>query len=747
MSKHRTFSILSIISALFLTSYALGGDNIDSKVNDLILKMTLEEKIGQLSQYSGNNVTGTIIAHDDDFNLIKESKVGSFLNVTGYESTLALQKAAVEQSRLGIPLLFGLDVIHGYTTIFPVPIAQACTWDLDIIEQAQRIAADEASSAGVNWVFSPMVNISRDPRWGRTVEGFGEDTLLTRLMGVAFIKGFQGNNLAEKDTVLACIKHYVAYGRVEAGREYWTVHVSNRELWDVYMPAYKDAVDAGVGSIMPAFTGVDAVPMTANEELITNILKKKWGFNGIVVSDWNAIDELINHGVAADKAEAGELAVNAGVTMDMVSGIYNSKLAELVKSGNITESQIDELTKEVLRKKFELGLFDNPYLYNDLSREKETVYSKENREFSRKVAQKSIVLLKNENNILPLNKNIKKIAVIGPLAADKENPLGPWSAKSIPNSAVSVLEGIKHAVSPNTEVYFANGCTITGQDKTGFEDAINTAKKADIVIAVMGEEANMSGEAASRAYIDIPGVQQELLEELYNTGTPIILVLMNGRPLTINWPKEHIPAILETWFLGSEAGNAIADVVFGDYNPSGKLTMTFPYAVGQIPIYYNTKESGRPQTDPTSNEKYVSRYIDIPNAPLYPFGYGLSYADFEYSPVRMDKVSYSEGEDIEASVEITNTGDYEGVETIQVYTHQTVSSVTVPIKLLRAFKQVTIKPGETKKVNFKFSSNDLKIYNKEMNLVLEPGKFEIFIGADSTTENKTLFEITQHTSN
>ncbi len=747
MSKHRTFSILSIISALFLTSYALGVDNIDSKVNDLISKMTLEEKIGQLSQYSGNNVTGTIIAHDDDFNLIKESKVGSFLNVTGYESTLALQKAAVEQSRLGIPLLFGLDVIHGYTTIFPVPIAQACTWNLEIIEQSQRIAADEASSAGVNWVFSPMVNISRDPRWGRTVEGFGEDTLLTRLMGVAFIKGFQGNNLAEKDTVLACIKHYVAYGRVEAGREYWTVHVSNRELWDVYMPAYKDAVDAGVGSIMPAFTGVDAVPMTANKELITNVLKKKWGFNGIVVSDWNAIDELINHGVAGDKAEAGELAVNAGVTMDMVSGVYNSKLAELVKSGKISESQIDELTKEVLRKKFELGLFDNPYLYNDLLREKETVYSKENREFSRKVAQKSIVLLKNENNILPLNKNIKKIAVIGPLADDKENPLGPWNAKSIPNSAVSVLEGIKHAVSPNTEVYFANGCTITGEDKTGFEDAINTAKKADIVIAVMGEEANMSGEAASRAYIDIPGVQQELLEELYNTGTPIILVLMNGRPLTINWPKEHIPAILETWFLGSEAGNAIADVVFGDYNPSGKLTMTFPYAVGQIPIYYNTKQSGRPQTDPTSNEKYVSRYIDIPNAPLYPFGYGLSYADFEYSPIQIDKVSYTEGEDIEASVEITNTGDYEGVETIQLYTHQTVSSVTVPVKLLRAFKQVTIKPGETQKVNFKFSSNDLKIYNKEMNLVLEPGKFEIFIGGDSTTENKTLFEITQHTSN
>jgi len=747
MPKKTTLSILSAISVLFLTSHGLSIDSVDKRVDSLLSKMTLEEKIGQLSQYSGNNVTGTIVAHDDDFNLIKESKVGSFLNVTGYESTLALQKAAVEQSRLGIPLLFGLDVIHGYTTIFPVPLAQACTWDLDMIEKSQKIAADEASSAGVNWVFSPMVNISRDPRWGRTVEGFGEDTLLTRLMGVAFIKGFQGNDLAAKDTVLACIKHYVAYGRVEAGREYWTVHVSNRELWDVYMPAYKDAVDAGIASIMPSFTGVDAMPMTANEELIKNVLKKKWGFNGIVVSDWNAVDELINHGVAGNKSEACTLAVNAGVTMDMVSGVYNSKLAELVKSGKISESQIDELTKEVLRKKFELGLFDNPYLYNDLSREKSTVYSKENRDYSRKVAQKSIVLLKNETNILPLNKEIKKIAVIGPLAADKGNPLGPWSARSIHNSAVSVLEGIKNAVSSNTEVYFANGCSITGEDKTGFEDAINTAKKADIVIAVMGEEANMSGEAASRAYIDIPGVQQELLEELYDTGTPIILVLMNGRPLTINWPKEHIPAILETWFLGSEAGNAIADVIFGDYNPSGKLTMTFPYAVGQIPIYYNTKQSGRPQTDPTSNEKYVSRYIDIPNAPLYPFGYGLSYTNFEYSPIQMNKVSYAAGEEIEGSVEITNTGYYEGIETVQVYTHQIVSSVTVPVKVLRAFKQVTLKPGETQKIDLKFSSNDLKIYNKEMNLVLEPGKFEILIGGDSTTENKTLFEIVQGSPN
>ncbi|HJO94318.1 MAG TPA: glycoside hydrolase family 3 N-terminal domain-containing protein [Victivallales bacterium] len=737
------FILLSLLLPFTLLSENKGAvmNKYDSKIKALMKKMTLNEKVGQLAQYSGKNVTGTSVAHKADLELIREGKVGSFLNITGYANTMKLQETAVKESRLGIPLLFGLDVIHGYKTIFPVPLAQSCTWDINMLTKAQKIAADEASASGVNWVFSPMVNVSRDPRWGRVVEGFGEDTYLTTLMAVAFIKGFHGESLSEKNTVLSCIKHYVAYALVQAGREYWTVDVSNRTLWETYMPSYKAAVDAGVGSIMPSFTGVDSIPMTANKYLINDILKDKWGFNGIVVSDWNAIDELINHGVAGNKYQAGKLAIDAGVTMDMVSGIYNEEIPKLLKDKKISVEQLDKLVYEVLSKKFELGLFDNPYLYNDKTREKATVYSEINRQYSRKVAQKSIVLLKNTNNILPLKKNISNIAVIGPLAADKGNPLGPWSAKGMHNSAVSVLEGIKNAVSSNTNVYYAKGCNIKGDDKTMIEDAVNTAKRADIVIAVVGEEAVMSGEAASRAFIDLPGVQKELLQKLYDTGIPVIAVLMNGRPLTINWTKEYIPAILETWFLGSEAGNAIADVIFGDYNPSGKLTMTFPYAVGQIPIYYNTKRSGRPETLKTKHDKYVSKYIDIPNAPLYHFGYGLSYTTFEYSEISLSKNKIKSNESINATVEITNTGKFAGTETVQLYTHDEVASVTVPVKEMKGFKQIYLKPGETQKVTFTIMPDDLKIYNYKMEKVLEPGYFDVFIGGSSATKNRNNFEI------
>jgi beta-glucosidase len=743
MFKRLTLTLLSLLLPfiLFAKNDGISMSKYDVQIKTLLKKMTLEEKIGQLSQYSGSNVTGTSVAHKADLELIKDGKVGSFLNITGYENTKKLQKTAVKESRLGIPLLFGLDVIHGYKTIFPVPLAQSCTWDIDMLIKAQKIAADEASASGINWVFSPMVNVSRDPRWGRVVEGFGEDTYLTTLMAVAYVKGFQGESLAEKNTVLSCIKHYVAYALVQAGREYWTVDVSNRTLWETYMPAYKAAVDAGVGSIMPSFTGVDSIPMTANKYLINDILKDKWGFNGIVVSDWNAVDELINHGVAGNQYQAGKLAIDAGVSMDMVSGIYNKELPRLVKDKKISIKQIDKLVYEILLKKFELGLFESPYLYNDKEREKESVYTQINREYSRKVAQKSIVLLKNNNNILPLKKDIKNIAVIGPLAADKGNPLGPWSAKGMHNSAVSVLEGIKNAVASNTNILYAKGCNIKGNDKTMFEDAVNTAKRSDIVIAVVGEEAVMSGEAASRAFIDLPGVQKELLQKLYNTGVPIIVVLMNGRPLTINWTKQYIPAILETWFLGSEAGNAIADVIFGDYNPSGKLTMTFPYAVGQIPIYYNSKRSGRPEIPPTVHDKYVSKYIDIPNAPLYHFGYGLSYTTFKYSEVFLSKNKIKPDELVKATVEVTNTGKIAGLETVQLYIHDEVASVTVPEKELRGFKQIFLKPGETQKVTFTIRPEDLKIYNYKMEKILEPGYFDVFIGDSSATMNRNNFEV------
>ncbi len=717
------------------------NDKIESKVKQLLSKMTLEEKIGQLVQYSGMELTGPQGEKIDAASLVRQGKVGSFLNITGVKNTKEIQKIAIEESRLKIPLLFGLDVIHGYKTIFPVPLATASSWDLEMLEKIEQIAADEATASGVTWAFSPMVNVARDPRWGRVVEGYGEDTFLTTKMGLAVVKGLQGKSLSDKKTILACIKHYVAYGLVQAGREYWTVSVSDRELWTIYMPAYKAAVDAGVGSIMPAFTSIDSVPMTANKKLVYDILRNKWNFKGIAVSDWNAVLELIPHGVAKDSYQCAELAMDASVDVDMVSGSYANEIPKLIKDKKITMQQIDDAVSRVLRKKFELGLFSNPYLYNDLEREEETVLSKSNLNEARKAAQKSIVLLKNRNNLLPLSKDIKRIAVIGPLADDKTNPLGPWIAKGVKKSAVSVLQGINKIVSRDTEVLYARGSNIDDNNKSMFKAAVNTASRSDIIIAVVGESADMSGEAASRADINLPGVQKDLLKALYNTGIPVIAVLMNGRPLTINWSKTYIPAILETWFLGSEAGNAIADVIFGDYNPSGKLPITFPYCVGQIPIYYNYKQSGRPETLENAKLKYESKYIDIPNTPLFPFGHGLSYTSFKYSEIKLSKNKIKSDESLTVTIELTNTGKVKGVETVQLYIHDRVATVTHPVKELKGFKQVSLEPGKTKKVSFNLNPSDLELYNQKMEKVIEPGMFDVYIGTNSVDVKKTSFEV------
>lgn len=731
----------SIVLLLFLSVaiYAQKKSYVE-RADSVLALMTLEEKVGQLVQYSGDWATGASTgrpaASSDE--LIRQGKIGSFLNITGAARTKKLQKIAVEESRLKIPLIFGLDVIHGYTSTFPIPLAEASSWNPTLVEKSARMQAIEASSAGIHWTFNPMVDIARDPRWGRIMEGSGEDPYLGSIMAAARVRGYQGNVLSANNTILACVKHYAGYGGAEGGRDYNTVDLSERNFRDFYLPPYKAAVEAGAGSLMASFNEIGGIPSSASQFLMTKILRDEWKSDAFVVSDWNSIGELIPHGVAKDLKHAAELGIKATVDMDMEANAYYYHLADLVKEGKVDIKFVDDAVRRVLIAKFKLGLFDDPYKYCDEEREKKTLVSKEIVDATKEVALESIVLLKNEKNLLPLSKKLKSIAVIGQLAKSKDDPLGGWSGMSDSNRVTSILEGLQNKVGKEIKINYAEGAKFKGNDKSGFKEAIQTAKKSDVVIAVVGEGRYMNGEAASRATLNIPGVQEDLLKELKKTGKPIVVILMNGRPLTIPWVQENINSILEIWSPGIKAGDAVADILFGDFNPSGKLPVTFPRYVGQVPIYYNHKNTGRPYNP---NDHYTSYYMDLENTPLYPFGFGLSYTTFEYSDIKLDKTEIKKDESLKVSVEVKNTGSREGQEVVQLYIRDLVGSVTRPVKELKDFTKINLKPGETKKVEFTITPDKLKFYDINMNYVVEPGDFKVFVGTNSVDVKEASFKV------
>lgn len=709
---------------------------IEQKVDSLLELMTIEEKVGQLTLYTSDmDQTGAYLrpTYMED---VRAGKVGAIFNAYGAEYTRSLQEIAVNETRLGIPLLFGYDVIHGHRTIFPVPLGEAASWNIDLIEEAARVAAREAAAEGLHWTFAPMADVTRDPRWGRIVEGSGEDSYLGALIAAARVRGFQGQNLADVTTIAACVKHFAAYGAAKAGRDYHTVDMSDRELREVYLPPYKAALDAGAVTVMTSFNTLNGIPATANKYLFTDILRNEWGFNGFVVTDYTAIMELLYHGVAKDPAQASELALKAGVDMSMQDGFFQQNLPALVEQGKISMEELDNAVKNVLRVKFQLGLFDDPFRYSDPEREQQEIMKPENIEIAHQMAREAIVLLKNEGQILPLGKTVKNIAVIGPMGDNQRDLIGSWSAAGDWTKSVTLLEGLRKKF-PNANIVFAKGTDINSNDTSGFAKAVSVARKADVVILALGEAYYMSGEAASRADIGLPGVQEELAKEIKKTGKPMVAVLMNGRPLTINWLQKHANAILETWFLGTTAGDAIADVLAGDYNPSGKLPVTFPYHVGQIPIHYNMKNTGRPFD---ANNKYTSKYLDVPNEPLYVFGYGLSYTTFDYSPIRLTDNTMRSGETITLSVDVTNTGEYDGEEVVQLYIRDLVASVSRPVKELKGFQKIHLKAGESKTVKFEIDEQMLSFYRKDMSYGAEPGTFQVFVGGNSRDTQTAEFE-------
>lgn len=707
-------------------------------------QMTLDDKVGQMVQYTydGGDVTGSAI----DKNYIKYTKegmMGSVFNATTTDITKQLQKIAVEETRLGIPLIFGYDVIHGYETIFPIPLGEASSWDLKAIQRSAEIAAAETSAGGVHWTFAPMVDIGFDPRWGRISEGAGEDTYLGSKIGAARVKGFQGNSLYDLNTVLACTKHFAGYALAQAGRDYNSVEISDRFLRDYVLPPFKATIDAGVGSFMTSFNEIGGVPSTASKYLYDQILRKEWNYNGFVVTDYTAIQELIPHGIAKDLEEATLKSVEAGIEMDMMSGAFLNHLSKLVKEGKVKEDIIDTAVRRILEAKYDLGLFEDPYRYSNAKREKQTVMKKEFLDEARDIARKSMVLLKNDQQVLPL-KESQKVAVIGPLVKDEKNIIGNWAARGDRNGkAWSVWEGLNDVLGKNAKITYAQGTDINSTSTNGFQEAINIAKNSDVIVAVMGENENQTGEATSQTNIDLPGNQKELLKELKKLGKPIVLVLMSGRPMTISWENDNMDAILYAWYPGTMGGLAITDVLYGKYNPSAKTPMTFPRSVGQIPIHYNQKNTGRPylgESDP--EQKYKSRYTDSPNSPLFPFGYGLSYTTFDYINLKLNKSTMKNGKDeIKVSVNVKNTGNYDGEEVVQLYVRDLVGSVTRPVRELKGFDKVMIKKGETKTVTFTLTPEDLKFHDINMNFVAEPGDFDIYVGTDSNASLKTSFTL------
>ncbi|MEI8047490.1 MAG: beta-glucosidase BglX [Bacteroidota bacterium] len=727
-------------------------------VDGLMKKMTLDEKIGQLNLPASGDFTTGSIASSNIGNKIKEGKVGGVLNIRSVEKIRETQRVAVEESRLKIPLIFGLDVIHGYKTIFPIPLALSCTWDMDLIEQSARIAAQEASADGLNWTFSPMVDISRDPRWGRVAEGAGEDPWLGSRVGEAMVKGYQGEDLKNNNTIMACVKHFALYGAIEAGRDYNTVDMSLVRMYNEYLPPYLAAFKAGAGSAMSSFNEINGIPATANKWLMTDLLRKQWGFKGFVVTDYTAILEMIEHGVGKNLKDVTLLAQNAGIDMDMVSEGFLLHSKELLKEGKVSQKTIDDACRRILEAKYKLGLFDDPYRYTSDYRAKNEMLTPENRKAARIIAENSIVLLKNDNRLLPLDPS-KTIALIGPLANNQREMIGTWSAAGDLTNAVSVLSGIKSLLGPNAKVNYAMGCNlltdkdllikISGKkyvdsrtDDEMITEAYHTASNADIIVAVLGEPAELSGEASCRTDIGLPGRQLELLKTLLKTGKPIVLVLMSGRPITMEFEAANVPAILEAWHGGIEAGNAVADILYGKHNPSGKLTMTFPVNVGQIPIYYNHKNTGRPYVG-DRNDKYKSFYLDVENAPLYPFGYGLSYTTFDYSDLRSDKQKLPMNGTLTISVTITNSGKYDGSEVAQLYIRDMIGSITRPVKELKGFQKVFLKAGESRTLKFSLTSADLAFYNSDLQLKAEPGDFKVFVGTNSASCLETGFELTK----
>jgi beta-glucosidase len=727
---------------------------LDQEVEELLSKMTLEEKIGQMNQYSGfMDFTGPQPNEGKAANKLEQIKkglVGSMLNVHGVKNIKAVQKIAVEESRLGIPLIFGFDVIHGYKTVSPIPLAEAASWDLKAIQRSAEVAAEEASAAGINWTFAPMVDISRDARWGRVMEGAGEDPFLGSEIAKARIQGFQGDDLSAVNTVAATAKHFAAYGFTEAGREYNTVDIGTSTLYNVVFPPFQASLEVEVKAVMNAFNVVNGIPSTGNKFLLRDILKGKWNFQGFVVSDWDSVGEMVAHGFTKNGREAAKSGVTAGSDMDMESYHYVEQLASLVKDGEVDEALITDAARRILKVKFELGLFEDPYKYCSIEREKETIYNPKFKKDVLDMAKKSIVLLKNENNTLPLISSGQNIAVIGALGDDKTSPLGNWRIAADDGTAVSVLEGLnaydknnysysKGADVVTGEMRFAQELTINNTDKSGFPEAIAIAKSADVVIMVLGEHGLQSGEGRSRTRLDLPGVQQDLLEEVYKVNSNIVLVLQNGRPLALPWADEHIPAIVEAWHLGSESGNAIAEILYGDYNPSGKLPMTFPRHVGQVPIYYNHKSTGRPEL-PSPGAVFWSHYTDEKNTPLYPFGFGLSYTTFDFEELIIDN-SYSENKTVSVSVKVTNTGQKSGKVTTQVYLQDEFASLTRPVRELKAFEQVELNPGESRVLNFQLQDKEIGFYNNKGEFLIEEGRFQVYVGQDSQAQLSSSFEL------
>jgi beta-glucosidase len=735
---------LSLIFLLVITtSIATAQSNrqagMENFIDSLLHKMTLEEKVGQMNQYNGFwDITGPAPANGDakmKYENLRKGFVGSVLNVKGVDNVRKLQEMVMKESRLGIPLIFGFDVIHGHKTLSPIPLGEAASWDLAAIEKSARVAAVEASAVGINWTFAPMVDISRDPRWGRVMEGAGEDPYLGSLIGVARVKGFQGTDLSAPNTIAATAKHFAGYGFAEGGRDYNTVDVGTTTLYNIIFPPFKALVDNDVKTVMNSFNVLNGVPATANKFLQRDVLKDKWKFNGFVISDWGSGGEMIAHGFAKDLRQVAELSANAGSDMDMESYAYITHLAQLVKDGKVSMAVIDDAVKRILRVKYELGLFDDPYRYCNVQREKEMLYNPAHIAAALDMAKKSMVLLKNEGQLLPLSKLQKKIAVIGVLADDKNSPLGSWRIGSDDNSAVSVLEGLKKYTS---NVKYAKGADlvigktdfisevkINETDKSGFAKAIQLAKESEVVIMVLGEHGFQSGEGRSRSKLDLPGVQQELLEAVYKVNKNIVLVLMNGRPLAITWADKNIPAILEVWQLGTQSGTAIADVLFGSYNPSGKLPMTFPRSVGQVPIYYNHFSTGRPGP---IDLVFWSHYGDESNKPLYPFGFGLSYTSFKYSDLKIDD---SNPTAIRVTATVTNTGKYVGEEVAQLYLHDKIASVVRPVKELKGFSKFSLNAGEARQVSFTLTDKELGFYTGEGEFIVEPGEFNVMIGGSS----------------
>jgi beta-glucosidase len=741
------------------TSPAQSNQKMDTFIDQLMAKMTVEEKIGQLNLVTGGEATtGTTVSTGVEAK-IKNGQIGGIFSMSTPAKIRKTQEIAIKQSRLKIPIIFGMDVIHGYRTVFPIPLGLAATWDMNLIQQSARIAAEEATADGINWAFSPMVDISRDPRWGRISEGAGEDTYLSSRVAEAIVHGFQGDNLAAHNTMMACVKHFALYGAAEGGRDYNTTDMSLHRMYNEYLPPYKAALDAGAGSIMTSFNDINGVPASANKWLMTDVLRKQWGFKGLVVTDYTAVNELTAHGLG-DLQQVSALSLNAGVDMDMVGEGFLTTLKKSLDAGKVKIADIDRACRFVLEAKYKLGLFDDPYRYCDEKRAKTVIGSVANHAKAREIATKSFVLLKNENQALPLKKT-GTVAVIGPLANSGPNMPGTWSVSAELDKTASLVEGMKAVLGDKVNILthlgsnlledpiYQNHATMFGRtiardsrkEEEIIADALKVAQQSDVVIAALGEASEMSGESSSRSELDIPKNQQKLLKALLSTGKPVVLVLFTGRPLTLAWEDAHVPAILNVWFGGTETGKAVADVLFGDVVPSGKITATFPRNVGQIPIYYAHKNTGRPYGNSSDFEKFKSNYLDVSNSPLYPFGYGLSYTTFTYSDIRLDRNTLDEKGTLRASIDISNTGNYDAEETVQLYIQDLVGSVTRPVKELKGFQKIFLKKGEQKTVNFNIKVDDLKFFDNNLNYVAEPGNFKVYIGSNSRDVKEKEFEL------